>query len=282
MKLNLLPSSLGPGKSILPAIFLSIVMLVASTVASIIMIRTSAQALKDETDRANGLRPQVDKLATVSAKADEIALRAVPIVRNINLFNAMQKASDVYPAAYDSVLPYIPPFYRIFTLNVAPSGGNMVVNMSGVIKGYQQYNDLLLALLRIPGATGITRSGMGIRTKITPGISVIDQEGRTKFPDEGVIPDDPEGQVNRAISQGGVTGFVNAGGFGTAGNGPRGAMPLATLINVQFTVPRNIATIPNPRATIAEAGPGTLQPVAAPAAGSGGKGASTGGGNPGG
>ena len=69
----------------------------------------------------------------------------------MNLYNQMNKHIDAIPDLYAAIKPYIPDFFRLTSISAQSAGqGRTLVTMEGVISSYQQYADLMLALLRIP------------------------------------------------------------------------------------------------------------------------------------
>jgi hypothetical protein len=152
------------------------------------------------------------------------------------------------------------------------------VNMTGTVANAQQYADLMLALLRIPGATAVTRGGLQSDDMEVPALTLVDQQGKPRKASKAPIPDDPLERLAYFESEVAPTGYLNAGGFGqTEDATQKGARPGESVIAVSVTIPRNIQT-PNPRATIQSlAGSGTSAvPAAAttppPPAAAGGKG----------
>lgn len=255
MKLNLLPSSVSRGKQVKGAIFVSVLIALASIGMSVLMVTTSTKHLEIAQAKAAEMKAAVDQDVQIAAQAETIMAdpQLANVVRQTNLARAMNRHNFVYPQFYSEVFPYIPGFFRVNSMSVTPVNGDTVtLNLQGVIRDRYQYADLMLALLRIPGSTSVTRSGFNLENpRVTP-LNENDQNGRTIIPGEPVLPEDPIQRVNAMINRGSVTHYEGRGGFGAGDpNAPRGAMPGSTVINVSVVMPRNLFA-PNPRATLAQ------------------------------
>ena len=282
MKLNLLPTYVGSGRQLLVGIIIGLILLLGSSAMSVMMVADSTKQLQKVKDQANSYDKPVSDAIAYAAKADEVVAPLRDIVRNINLADAMNKHNPVFPAFYDSMFPYIPGFFRITNIDARPNDASTVtLTMTGVIKTHQQYIDLMLALLRIPGATTVSRSGFTPAEPFLPPISEDDQHPSLRKPDEAPLPKDPLDRLNAMIARGGVSGYKNQGNFGDAEPGPRGPMPNYQIVTVTVQVPGNLTT-PNPRAALAAGGGGGGGAVVVSGGGGGGKGTGGGGGRRGG
>lgn len=256
MKLNLLPTYVGRGRQIFLASFISLIMVLASVGTSLAMITNSnAQLTKVKSQANDYVKPVQDAIAH-AAKAEQVIAPTRDIIRNIELARAMDAHNPVYPKFYDGFFPYIPSFFRITSIQASPiDGANANVTMTGIIKTQQQYIDLMLALLRIPGARTVTRSPFTSATKFVPPLTAQDQVGRTIDPDSPPLPADPLQRLDALLARGGVSPAVNnAGNFGTETT-ERGPMPDYQLVTVSVQVPGALMT-PNPRATLGGGGGG--------------------------
>jgi len=254
MKLNLLPSSVSRGKQVKGAVFVSVLIALASIGMSVLMVTTSTKHLELAKTKATEMKAAVDQDVQIAAQAETIMAdpQLANVIRQTNLAKAMNRHNFVYPKFYSDLFPYIPGFFRVNNMSVTPANGDTVtVNLQGVIRDRYQYADLMLALLRIPGSTSVTRSGFNLENpRVTP-LTENDQDGRMIIPGEPVLPEDPIARVNAMINRGSVTHFEGRGNFG--GGNPnigRGAMPGSTVINVSVVMPANLFA-PNPRATLA-------------------------------
>lgn len=254
MKLNLLPTSVSKEKQGRFAFVLSALIALGALAAMMWMIRSSRQELADQKDRIAAARGNATKAVATSKRADAVIQENRGLILNINLAEAMNKHNTVYPDLYDEVRKYIPNFYRISALSAVPNGPeSCTVTMTGYLTSFQEYADLMLALLRIPGATAVSRSGFQLTDPGVPGLITEDQVGRTVKPGEPRIVDNPHDRLDQQIANAQVTGFTNAGGFGTSDTPMlRGAMPTQSTVTVAVVIAgKNIMT-PNPRQTLAE------------------------------
>lgn len=254
MKLNLLPTYVGRGRQLGVSIVISVLMVVASVGMAVTMKTNSEQQLAKVKEQAASYEKAVQEAAAFAAKAEGVIAPTRDIIRNINLAVAMNDHNKVYPDFYDYLLydqtvPKIPSFFRITSIAAAPiDAQNVNVSMTGIIKTHQQYVDLMLALLRIPGAQTVTRSGFTPADPFTSGLSEGDQIGRTIKPNEAPLPTDPLERLDAMIARGRSTEFEEHG-YGTLEPGERGPMPGYQVVTVTLRMPGNLMT-PNPRATL--------------------------------
>ena len=189
---------------------------------------------------------------SISQKADAImsSENVALVVRNINLAQAMEAHSKVYPELYNMVRGYIPSFFRLTSLSAAPAGATTsTVTMTGTITTYQQYADVMLALWRMPGAISVSRTGYQLNDPYIPGLTPQDQIGRAVSPNEGNLPDDPMQRLAAMESNAQPNSYQNVGNFGGDPTLTRGAMPTESLVTIQVTLNKDIET-PDPRATL--------------------------------
>jgi len=276
VKLNLLPKIVDTTGRAKRAFFGGLVVLIASIVGAYMMASISSARVKKAQDAVADAQPKYDNAVKVAADADAIMTRPAlkQLVVNTALAKSMTAANRLYPDLYDFVKPYIPAFFRITNLSATPiDATSCVVNMTGTVKNAQQYADLTLALLRIPGATAVTRAGFQAEDMVVPAITVGDQNAHPRLESKPPIPDDPLERLTYFENETSPTGYLNAGNFGITEAGTmKLARPGESVITVSVVVPRNIQT-PNPRATINSlaggggggANPGT--PASAPVGG---------------
>ena len=150
------------------------------------------------------------------------------------------------------IFQYIPSYFRFTSLQAQPTDGNTcTVTMQGTIGSFQQYANLMLALLRIRGAQAVSRSGYQLNDLYVPPLEEDDQVGRPIKMGQVRLTDDPIQRLDVKIAQASATDYVGTGGFGTPGIPmQRGATPDESLITVAVVVTRNLMT-PNPRSTLA-------------------------------
>ena len=253
MKLNLLPKIVDTTGRAKRAFLGGSIILIASIVAAFWMANESWNRVTTAKDSVAKAQPMYQRAVDIATEAD--SMMAKPAVRqlvvNTSLANAMTGANRLYPDLFDFVKPYIPSFFRITSLGATPLGAQgCSVNMTGTVKNAQQYADLMLALLRIPGALTVSRAGYQGDDVIVPALTLIDQTGRPRKESKAPIPDDALDRLTYFESESSPTGFLNAGNFGTLEPGTqKDARPGESVINVTVTLPRNIQT-PNPQATI--------------------------------
>lgn len=254
MKLNLLPTTVSREKTARRAWVFTIFLSLISLALAIFMIITSKAALEDAKARALEIKPKAEQAATTAASADTEVADAAPFLRNVALVKAMDDHTDVYPDFYKKLLPSIPDFFRVTSIQVNTLDANTAsVTMNGVIKNQRLYNELLFALLRIPGVTAVNRSPIPSDVVVVPNLTPQDLIGKPRKQSEGTIPDDPDARLNYYLARGGVTSYQNVSNFGSGSEEPRGAMPTYNAVAVTFNMPAKLQ-VPNIRDALAQAG----------------------------
>jgi hypothetical protein len=265
MKLNLVPTYVSRESKSAPAILIGIVMAIIGVVVAVVIIGKS----KNDVDaaRADNSQAQADAASAkaISDQADAVMADAKvhDIVRDTNLAKAMSDHCYVYPRLYDTVRQYVPSYFRLTSLSAAPGDDTTcVVTLTGVVSTYQQYADLGLAMLRMPGAQSYSPSGYTITDKYVPPITPDDLSGRPIRPGEQNIPDDPQARFNRMLGEGKLTGYLGDG-YGPPSDAAKGPMPDASLVTMVVTLKSDPKKhfdadlmTPNPRATLAASGGG--------------------------
>jgi hypothetical protein len=278
MKLNLLPAGAKKGSGNKLAWFLAPLFLLLCTLAGIFLQLSSASAFTSAKEAAEEVAPRAAKAVSTAAQADVVIQQAAGIIRNTNLAQDMVQHNAAYPRFYDQLLTYVPSFYRLTSVTATPVDANTAqVTLEGTIRSYQQYADLPLALMRIPGAQGIQRSGFQRNLPYTPGLTEQDRLGIQRLQDDPPIPQDPLERLAYLENLPKPSGYLNVGNFGSEGNAVRTTMPGESLVRMTMTILSNDRfkfnlQTPNPRATLSAApaapaaGPGP-GPGAGPAAG---------------
>ena len=292
MKLNLLPTTVSSANRGRNALIGSILLVALAGGATAYMAIQSSGYLARQTQIEQDAKPAADRAVAVAKEGDAVTAdpSVAMLVKNVELSQQMTRHNDVYPKLYDDVRPYFPRFFRLTEISASPltggaatpasgapvapgapgapaaapaagaaGGATSVIRMRGVIRTYQEYADLMLALLRNPEAVSVYRSGYsGIEPEV-PAVSAIDQNGRPRLPGATAIPDDPLDRLTYFTDQPREEGFRNSGGFGSGNlgtvEGVRTITPNASLIDVEVIVNRNLQT-PDPRATLATIGGG--------------------------
>jgi hypothetical protein len=267
MKLNLVPTSASRGAGARNGIILAVILVAAAVFMSAGLRQKSAQALSAAKDDVTKNVDTAAKAKTTGDEADTIIVRAQGPLLNLQLANAMDQHNDVYPKFYDSVIKYIPNYFRINSLRATPLDGNScTVTMTGVVASFQQYANLMLALLRIPGAQAVSRSGYQVNDMFVPNLIKDDQVGRAIMPGKPRLPENPVDRLDLLISSAGSTTFAGVGGFGSLDEPRvRGASPTESNIAVAVVLTQNLLT-PNPRATLSGAAAAFAASTAASAA----------------
>jgi hypothetical protein len=256
MKLNLLPATVSRGRATRTAWIITIVFALLSILASAAMMIKSGNDLKRAESAYNDAQPAYNAAVDMSGQVE--TMMALPQVqalsRNVDLAHAMINHNDDYPVLYHSMLQYVPPFYRVTSLSASPmSDSQASVNIVGTLGSFQQYADLMLALMRNPNAVSVTRSGYVDSSQFVPNLVESDQTGRPRLPNQSPIPDDPLQRLAFFESSSQPAGYSGAGNFGTGTDATRGAMPGQSLVSVQIVVNAKLQT-PNPRQTLSSGG----------------------------
>lgn len=267
MKLNLLPKIVDTTSRAKKAFVLSMLALVGSILAAIWMITTSQARLDAANKRLEEVKPDYDAVVKIAADADALISsgKVKQVALNASLAKVMKDYNDKYVDLYAYVMPYIPRFFRIVSINATPiDDKTCTVTLTGPVQNAQQYADLMLALLRIPNATSVGRTGFQSEDVIVPPLTEIDQVGRPRKESEAPIPDDAVARLDYFENQRVPSGFFGSGNYGiTEAGTEKTVKPRESLITVSIVLPRDIRT-PNPRATIQTLqGSGTAAPGAA-------------------
>lgn len=266
MKLNLLPKTVDTSGRAKFAFVGGFLMFAGSLVAAFAMAKVSGDQLTKVNDKLAEIKPNYDKVVKVATEADTMmsAPEVKQAVVNASLAKAMLASSRIYPDFYDGVKTYIPAFFRITQMSAnAVDDKTSTLNLTGTVKNAQEYADLMLALLRIPGATTVSRAGFQAEDVVVPALSEIDQQGRPRKESEAPIPDEPLERLQYFTDQSVPTGYLNSGNFGITEPGTtKTVRPGESLISVVVTVPKDLR-VPNPRATITALGGAAGNKVAA-------------------
>lgn len=246
----------------------SIAAAVVSVLGSVFLI-TSSKGQRDAAEAAaNDLVPQAQAVVALAKTADTIGASSAETVRNIALADAMQKHPAKITGFYREVIPYIPSFFRVNAMSMTPIDGNRAaLTLTGTIQTYQQYADLMLALLRIPGAQTVGRTGYVLDRRNLPNVTETDQYPEFKKASDDRLPLDPVDRINALVARASAepTGFTGAGNYAGPIEQPRLALPKWQNITVSVVLQTPGAQVPVPGATTPGAGPGAMNPGAAPA-----------------
>lgn len=256
MKLNLLPTYVGKGRQVFVAFFFGIVLTLVCAVISFQMIHSSKEQLDKAKEQSDSYDKPVAAAIAYAAAADNVAKPLGEIIRDTKLANAMMDHNDKYPIFYNHIFQYIPNFYRITSMQAVPESADRVtLTLTGVIKTHEQYAELMLAMLRIPGSGPVTRSGFTPTFPFVPNVTAQDPNPTTQQPNEPVLPKNPLSRLDALIAQGGVHQFKPTGNFGSGAPGERGPMPDSQVVTMIVSLPGDLRT-PDPRATLTVLGGG--------------------------
>jgi len=261
MKLNLVPTHVAKEKASGGAIFVMLLLIAVGVVGAVFMVSYSGSQLSDAKSKEKDALDKASQVKTISDQAD--TLMGLPkthaVVRNLNLYDAMQSHSAAYPNLYDTLRPYVPSYYRVTSMAASPGGPDTcVVTLTGVLTTYQQYADLGLAFMRVPGAQGYSPSGYQITDQYVPNLTPQDMKGRPIHPGDANVPDDELTRLAYLQQQGTVTRYTGDGGFGDPDQTTKGAMPNASVVTITITLksdPKHNYGIqtPDPRTTLSSA-----------------------------
>ncbi|MDX2064651.1 MAG: hypothetical protein SFX74_02795 [Fimbriimonadaceae bacterium] len=281
MKLNLLPTTVSAGNKARAAWIGSIVLAIVGIAAGVGLTVVSQQQLRDAKAREADLRPQADAVVSLANQADEVIAKAADIVRNSNLAKEIIDHNDKYTTLYDKILPRIPAFYRVTSISATPtSATTATVTIDGVMDTYQQYADLMIAMLRIEGVQTVSRSGYVNRAYVVPGLTEVDQYGRPRpNTSQEPIPDNELQRLAYYERQAATQGFDGVGGFGDPNTQLRGAGPNSSAVRVVLNIEAPLQ-VPDIRGALSSSGGGAA--AGAAPAGAGAFGAPGGLGGPGG
>jgi hypothetical protein len=254
MKLNLLPATVNKGAKARNAVIGSVILVLAGIGASAFMITSSAAELAAVKQQVAETRPRAEKALQTAQQAETIIVQANGVVLNAKLAQAMIKHNDKYPALYNELLDKIPSFFRVTSLRATPiDATSSQITMEGTLETYQQYADLMLALLRFPGTTAVGRNQYVTTEQVVPAITEIDQTARPRRLNEAPIPDDPLERLTYFQAQASTPTYQGVGNYGSPTDDTRFALPDSSLITVTMVVTRDLR-VPDVRATLSQSG----------------------------
>ncbi len=258
MKLNLLPTYVTKEKLAKTAWVFSGLIMIVGLVIALGLTFLSQKRLKDSREGLSDLQNQAAAAVATSAEADDVLAQAQGIIRDTSLAEAMLQHNSAYPDLYDSVKRYIPPYFRVTSMSAAPiDETTSTVTLVGVLQNYQQYADLMLALMRMhnPDVVTVARSGFVDNVPMVPALSEQDQIGAPRRANEGPVPTDVTQRLQYLQSQAQSPGYAGVGGFGSGQPRTRGAMPDWSQVTVNLVVKRDLQ-VPDARRTLAESAAG--------------------------
>ena len=258
MKLNLVPKYVASESQAKTGIVGGIVVVAACALIAILMTIKSTTDDKNAADQAATQTSAAAAVVQRASEADTIIAQAQQVILDTGLANDMDAHNAAYPDLYDRVLPNVPTFFRVTSISAAPADDQSCsVTITGVLHSYQQYADLMLALLRIKGAVSVNRTGYTLDDPYVPALSQDDQTGRPIKPGDETIPDDQRKALDQMIASGHLTGFQGVGNFGSGDpTDQKGAMPGDSQITVTLMITGVDLMTPLPKDTLASSGSG--------------------------
>lgn len=184
MKLNLLPTTVARHVQSKLVFVVMLLLVVASLAAAFLVQRDVASDLKNLKEKAEPKVQNANQVRARAAYADEIIAKARVVLTNTALVNQIDDSNKAYADLYDDLMPYIPSFFRVRSLSAQSQGDTALVTITGYLKTFQQYSDVMIALLRFEDATAV---GRGNFAPVAPGNE--EQFGySTVTTDRGPIP----------------------------------------------------------------------------------------------
>jgi len=231
----------------------AVVLTLAGTLFYASRVSTTLAGYKEEVAAKEVLAKQV---VDTAASADTILANSKIVLTNSELVKQIDDANGRYPRLYNTLKGYIPAFMRVRSLSAASAGPEQaVVTIQGYLKTFQQYSDVMIALLRFPGCSAVGRSGFGPITSGDAGPFGYDPAN----PERGPIPGWSSVTLTMSITSGPFANLqapepratLQGAGTGTA------PAPAGTQPSIPTTPPRGggIANTPPPGAA-GTAGPG--------------------------
>jgi hypothetical protein len=160
MKLNLVPKTVAKGVAARNALIISILLVVLNLFLALFSHLSHTARLQEWKSAYDQKQVEAQKVVETSKKADEVIRDATIILTNTALVNEIRRANTAYPDLYDEIREYIPSFFRVRRMEAVSSGpGTATVTITGYLKTFEQYSDIMIALLRYPKAIGVGRAG---------------------------------------------------------------------------------------------------------------------------
>lgn len=162
MKLNLIPKTAARGAASKTMFTVMLIAVIASLVVAFMYNQSLQGTLQSWKDDTAAMLPSAQEVVRASKEADEIVAKARIVLTNTALYKEIESRNNAYPDLYDEVKQYIPSFFRVNSMQASSSGdtGSMMT-ISGTLRTFQQYSDVMIALLRCPLVVAIGRAGYG-------------------------------------------------------------------------------------------------------------------------
>ena len=259
MKLNLLPHYQDPGLQSKKAIQRGGVGVLCALAVSLFLIFWSGLGLGEAQAEIEALEPEAQLAYRTALRADEIMKGAAFLTTDLKLAEAIQKQNQNAITLFQEVMEYLPSFFRLTSLNAAPKGEqDAVVVLEGVIHSYQEYADLMLALLRMPDVSKVQRSKPDIKESPVPPLVPEDQIGISVLAGSPRIPSEPLKRMDVMIAEAAkpqsVPPEIKLPTLAGAQEYHQYVklLPGDSVVKIEMLVKNHKFQVPNPRLTLAE------------------------------
>ncbi|MEO7453601.1 MAG: hypothetical protein ABIV13_02425 [Fimbriimonadales bacterium] len=230
MKLNLLPKTAArsaQSRTALMAMAVLVVLTLAGTMLYASQVSKTLAGYKEEVAAKEIIAKQI---VDTAASADTILANSKIVLTNFELVKQIDNSNGKYPRLYNTLKGYIPSFIRVRSISAASGGPeNSVVTIQGYLKTFQQYSDVMIALLRFPGCSAVGRSGFGPIASGDAGPFGYDPAN----PERGPIPGWSSVTLTMSITSGPFANLqapeprATLAGAGTGAAPPAGGQPAA-------------------------------------------------------
>ncbi|MFN8139781.1 MAG: hypothetical protein U0R49_08295 [Fimbriimonadales bacterium] len=198
MKLNLLPKTVSKNVQSKTMFFVALAAVAASLVGAWMFNKSLQGTLESYKEEARGLDANAQKVRDTAKHADDIISQASVVLTNANLVRQIDSANVAYPDLYDNVKRHLPSFFRLRTMQAVSAGPEQAnVTLTGYLKTFQQYSDIMISLLRMDEVVSVSRAGF---SPVQAG-----NEGPFNYnadtPDRGAIPGWSEVTINLVVAK---------------------------------------------------------------------------------
>ena len=259
MKLNLLPHYQDPNLQEKKAIRRGGISVLCALGLSLFMIFWSGLGLEEARAEVAALEPQAELAYRTALRADEMMKSASFLTTDLKLAEAIHRQNQNAITLFQKVMEYLPSFFRLTSLNAAPKGEqDVVVVLEGVIHSYQEYADLMLALLRMPDVSKVQRSKPDIKESPVPPLVPEDQIGISVPAGSPRIPSEPLKRMDVMIAEAAkpqpVPPEIKLPTLAGAQEYHQYVklLPGDSVVKIEMLVKNHKFQVPNPRLTLAE------------------------------
>ena len=162
MKLNLLPKTAARSAQSRTALMVMSLLVVATLAGTMLYASQVSKTLAGYKEEVQAKEVLAKQVVDTAASADTILANSKIVLTNSELVSQIDNSNGKYPRLYNTLKGYIPAFMRVRSISAASGGPDQsVVTIQGYLKTFQQYSDVMIALLRFPGCSAVGRSGFG-------------------------------------------------------------------------------------------------------------------------